>query len=119
MLQSDDQGLVNTDPRTIAVPDTFINNIPTDIRGLTFSRTPQQLINMYCLGDPSGFSPFFPEGFVGAINSSEGYLDQASGLEDFPADAKVADQVIAHTPQGVGAPVLSSVFHSQHAVLRV
>ncbi|KAA6426930.1 MAG: hypothetical protein FRX49_03254 [Trebouxia sp. A1-2] len=47
--QSDDQGLLNSDPRNIAVPDTFINNIPTDIRGLTFSRTPQQLINMYNL----------------------------------------------------------------------
>ncbi|DBA66091.1 TPA: hypothetical protein ACH3X2_003093 [Trebouxia sp. C0005] len=31
--QSDDQGLLNSDPRNIAVPDTFINNIPTDIRG--------------------------------------------------------------------------------------
>ena len=43
IVQSDDQGLVNTDPRTIAVPDGFVNMIPTDVRGLTFSRTPQQV----------------------------------------------------------------------------
>ena len=41
--QLDDQGLVQTDPRNIAVPDGFVNNIPTDIRGLTFSRTPQMV----------------------------------------------------------------------------
>ncbi len=28
-LQFDDQGIVNTDPRFIAVPDSFINLIPT------------------------------------------------------------------------------------------
>ena len=39
----DDQGLVNTDPRYIAVPDQYINLIPTDIRGLTLNRTPQQV----------------------------------------------------------------------------
>ena len=43
LLQMDDQGLVNTDPRTIAVPDYYVNMIPTDVRGLTFSRTPQQV----------------------------------------------------------------------------
>ena len=94
-MQSDDQGLVNTDPRTIAVPDAFINNIPTDIRGLTFSRTPQQLINMYCLGDPSGISPFFPNGFVGAINSPVGYTNMATGLEDFPTSPMLDTQVRA------------------------
>ena len=92
-LQSDDQGLVNTDPRNIAVPDTFINNIPTDIRGLTFSRTPQQLINMYSLGNPSGIGPFFPNGLVGAINSPVGYANMATGLEDFPASPMDAFQV--------------------------
>jgi len=40
----DDQGLTNTDPRYIAVPDTFINLIPTDVRGLTLNRTPQQVV---------------------------------------------------------------------------
>ncbi len=43
LVQSDDQGLVNTDPRTIAVPESYVNMIPTDVRGLTFSRTPQQV----------------------------------------------------------------------------
>ena len=38
-----DQGLINTDPRYIAVPDGFINLVPTDIRGLTLNRTPQQV----------------------------------------------------------------------------
>ena len=42
-LQMDDQGLVNTDPRNIAVPNTWVNLIPTDVRGLTFSRTPQMV----------------------------------------------------------------------------
>ncbi len=41
--QLDDQGLVQADPRNIAVPDQFPNMIPTDIRGLTFSRTPQMV----------------------------------------------------------------------------
>lgn len=40
--QFDDQGLVNTDPRTIAVPSQYINLIPTDVQGITFSRTPAQ-----------------------------------------------------------------------------
>ena len=43
VLQMDDQGLVNTDPRNIAVPNTWVNLIPTDVRGLTFSRTPQMV----------------------------------------------------------------------------
>ena len=42
-VQFDDQGLVNTDPRFIAVPDGFINLIPTDIHGLTFNRSPQMV----------------------------------------------------------------------------
>ncbi len=42
-VQVDDQGLVNTDPRNVAVPNTWVNLIPTDVRGLTFSRTPQMV----------------------------------------------------------------------------
>ena len=42
-VQVDDQGLVNTDPRYIAVPEGYINNIPTDVRGITFNRSPQQV----------------------------------------------------------------------------
>ena len=45
MLQMDDQGLVNYDPRFIAT-STHINNIPTDVRGLTFSRSPQQVTSV-------------------------------------------------------------------------
>lgn len=41
--QFNDQGLTNTDPRFIAVPDSFINLIPTDVRGVTFNRSPQQV----------------------------------------------------------------------------
>ena len=39
-MQLIDQGLVNTDPRFIIVPDGMLNLVPTDIRGLTYSRTP-------------------------------------------------------------------------------
>lgn len=44
LVQIDDQGIVNTDSRTIAVPHDYANFIPTDIRGLTFARTPQQVL---------------------------------------------------------------------------
>ena len=47
-MQVDDQGLVNTDPRNVAVPNTWVNLIPTDLRGLTFSRTPQ-MVSLYTL----------------------------------------------------------------------
>ena len=43
LLQFDDQGLVNTDPRTIALPDGFFNSMPTDIHGITFNRTPKMV----------------------------------------------------------------------------
>lgn len=46
-VQLDDQGLVQADPRNIAVPDGFVNMIPTDIRGLTFSRTPQMVCSLH------------------------------------------------------------------------
>lgn len=42
-MQFDDQGIVNSDSRTIAVPHDYANYIPTDIRGLTFARTPAQV----------------------------------------------------------------------------
>jgi hypothetical protein len=31
-MQMDDQGLVNTDPRTIAVPDTYVNLVSLPIQ---------------------------------------------------------------------------------------
>ena len=52
--QFDDQGLVNTDPRFIAVPASYINLIPTDVRGLTFNRSPQMVRTAWVLA-PSAF----------------------------------------------------------------
>ena len=92
--QTDDQGLVNTDPRTIAVPNGWVNMIPTDVRGLTFDRTPQQLLNILFLGNPAAKGVFFPNGVMGAINKPAGYNLTASGLDSFPSSgAKVATQV--------------------------
>lgn len=42
-MQNVDQGLFNTDPSYIRVPTDQINLVPTDVRGLTFARTPQQV----------------------------------------------------------------------------
>ena len=42
-MQFDDQGLVNTDPRFIAVPDGFINLIMTDVHGITFNLSPKMV----------------------------------------------------------------------------
>ena len=92
------------------MPDTYINNFPTDVRGLTFSRTPQQLINMYSLGNTQGVGPFFPNGLVGAINKPTGYTNMASGLEDFPSEPYLATQVQISTTHTL-SPV--SVYLSQ------
>ncbi len=46
--QDSDQGIFNSDPNFIAVPTDSINMVPTDIRGLTFSRTPQQVPTSLC-----------------------------------------------------------------------
>lgn len=54
-----------------------------------------QLINMYTLGNPDGVGVFFPDGLVGNINSPAGYLDMATGLEDFPVSPMDAYQVSA------------------------
>lgn len=78
-----DQGLVNTDPRFIAVPDQFVNLIPTDIRGLTLNRTPQQIINVLTIGNGS-VGGFLPEGLRGALNSSAGLTDMGNGFADAP-----------------------------------
>lgn len=80
----DDQGLLNTDPRFIAVPDGYINLIPTDIRGLTLNRTPQQIINILTIGNGS-VGGFFPNGLLGAINSSAGYTNTGNGFANFPS----------------------------------
>ena len=93
LLQFDDQGIVNTDPRNIAVPDSYVNIIPTDVRGLTFSRTPQMNINILTLGNPDGVGVFFPNGLIGAISTPTGYNVTSDGLADFPTDPMTATQV--------------------------
>ena len=93
LLQFDDQGIVNTDARTIAVPDSYVNIIPTDVRGITFSRTPQMNINILTLGNPDGVGVFFPNGLIGAISKPTGYNMTASGTDDFPSSPMVAFQV--------------------------
>ena len=92
-MQFDDQGIVNTDPRNIAVPDSYVNIIPTDVRGLTFSRTPQMNINILTLGNPDGVGVFFPNGLIGAISTPTGYNVTSDGLADFPTDPMTAMQV--------------------------
>ncbi|BDA43081.1 Desiccation-related protein PCC13-62 [Coccomyxa sp. Obi] len=107
--QMDDQGLVNTDPRTIAVPEYYVNMIPTDIRGLTFSRTPQQIINIVTLGSPDGVGVFFPKGLYGAINKPTGFNVSASGLDSFPSSgAKVASQLSTQQIGTLPGPMLPS-----------
>lgn len=46
--------MYNTDPSYIRVPTDQINLVPTDVRGLTFARTPQQVrvSVMYALPGP-------------------------------------------------------------------
>jgi hypothetical protein len=69
-MQIIDQGLINTDPRFIVVPIDGVNMIPTDIRGLTFNRSPQQNINIVTIGAKDGKGGF-PEGLLGKINTPE------------------------------------------------
>ncbi|KAL3146076.1 hypothetical protein ABBQ38_015425 [Trebouxia sp. C0009 RCD-2024] len=90
--QFDDQGIVNTDARTIAVADSYVNMIPTDVRGLTFSRTPQMNINILTLGNPDGVGAFFPNGLIGAISKPTGFDQMSSGTDDFPSEPIVASQ---------------------------
>lgn len=86
-----DQGLINTDPRFIAVPDSFVNMMPTDVRGLTFNRTPGQLLRILFIGAETK-GGFFPNGVYGNINSTKGYNAVVSGTADWPKDASLAFQ---------------------------
>ncbi|GAQ87523.1 hypothetical protein KFL_003580160 [Klebsormidium nitens] len=45
-----------------------INIVPTDGNGVTFSRTPQQVLNILTCGAPDGRGCFFPDGVNGRIN---------------------------------------------------
>lgn len=87
--QMDDQGLLNKDPRFIAIPGSFVNNIPTDIRGLSFARTPLMNLNILTVGAKDGKGGFFPEGIAGRINTPEGFDAIAKGTEDFDGQTQV------------------------------
>ena len=43
-----------------------------------------QLINILTLGSADSKGAFFPNGLLGAINSSVGYNNTGNGLADFP-----------------------------------
>lgn len=90
--QLDDQGLINRDPRFIAVPNNFVNMIPTDSQGLTFSRTPQMNLNILFLGDQSGMGVFFPNGLNGRLTTPAGFDAVDNGTTSWPAAPCVAEQ---------------------------
>lgn len=106
--QFDDQGLVNTDPRTIAVPSNAVNMIPTDIHGLTFARTPQMNINILTLGSPNGTGVFFPEGLNGNLRLPTGYAAMASGVADFPANPMLGSQESTADLGTISDPITAS-----------
>ncbi|KAF6253913.1 ferritin-like domain-containing protein [Scenedesmus sp. NREL 46B-D3] len=81
-----DQALLNGNPNFIAVPTRNINLVPTDIRGLTFSRTPQQVLRIVTLGGDGDKGGFFPDGVNGKINSTEGYTDAANAYGGYPGN---------------------------------
>eukprot|EP00879_Flechtneria_rotunda_P017454 GHRR01018292.1.p1 GENE.GHRR01018292.1~~GHRR01018292.1.p1 ORF type:complete len:412 (-),score=113.53 GHRR01018292.1:398-1633(-) len=92
-----DQPLYNTNPNFIAVPLNNINLVPTDIRGLTFSRTPQQVLHIVTLGASNGKGGFFPAGFNGKITTPAGYTDATNAFGGYPGN-----KVIVKTLQEVG-----------------
>jgi hypothetical protein len=108
--QVDDQGLVNTDPRNIAVPDGYVNIIPTDVLGLTYSYTPQQVLRIVTFAAPGAKGGFFPQGVGGRINDWVGYDQIASGLADFPTGrvASAAPTDAVGNPPGPITPSNSS-----------
>lgn len=81
-----DQALLNGNPNFIAVPSRNINLVPTDIRGLTFSRTPQQVLRIVTLGNADSKGGFFPNGVNGKINSTAGYTDAANAFGGYPGN---------------------------------
>jgi hypothetical protein len=104
-VQIHDQGIVNTDPRFIYVPYEGVNMIPTDVRGLTFNRTPQMAINILTLGAKDGKGGFFPKGILGKINTPEGYLKQADGKADWPKCPAVAVEQSAAATGEIMPPI--------------
>ncbi|KAK9838781.1 hypothetical protein WJX74_003291 [Apatococcus lobatus] len=102
--QIDDQGLLNKDPRFIAIPGSYVNNIPTDIRGLSFSRTPLMNLNILMVGAKDGKGGFFPEGIAGRINTPEGFDKLAKGTEDFGNQPQIV-QMPASEVEKIPGPV--------------
>ncbi|KAK9804578.1 hypothetical protein WJX73_002013 [Symbiochloris irregularis] len=102
--QIDDQGLLNKDPRFIAVPGSFINNVPTDIRGLSFARTPQMNLNILTVGAKDGKGGFFPEGIAGAIHTPVGFDQLADGTEEWDGKPQ-ASQVSAKDVSNIPGPI--------------
>lgn len=84
-----DQGITNNNTNLIAVPTDSINLAPTDIRGLTFSRTPQQVLHILTLGSPTSKGGFFPDGVNGRINSSVGYNVSANAYKGYSGNKVV------------------------------
>lgn len=81
-----DQALKNFNRNFIAVPTDNINLVPTDIRGLCFSRTPQQVLHILTNGSPTSKGGFFPDGINGRLNSSEGYNVSANAWKGYPGN---------------------------------
>eukprot|EP00898_Chlorokybus_atmophyticus_P007080 jgi/Chlat1/7373/Chrsp6S07411 len=80
---NDDQGLYNFDTNFITVPTLKINNVPTDIRGLTCSRTPKQVLHILTLGSENGHCGFFPNGVNSKVRNTIGFADQANGFAGY------------------------------------
>eukprot|EP00898_Chlorokybus_atmophyticus_P008903 jgi/Chlat1/9013/Chrsp94S08343 len=85
---NDDQGLYNFDTN-IAVPTLKINNVPTDIRGLTFSRTPKQVLNILLMESTNGTCGFFPQGVNGKINNTISFANQANGFAGYSGNRRL------------------------------
>ncbi|KAK9865756.1 hypothetical protein WJX84_001274 [Apatococcus fuscideae] len=112
--QFDDQGLLNYDPRFVAITvnDTnagqYINNFPTDVQGLTFSRTPQMIINILTIGSPTGIGGFYPQGLNGNIKTPTGYNVTASGLQPFAGAAQDVEETVAQAGNVNQAPITAA-----------
>lgn len=90
--QMDDQGLTNSDPRFIAVPNNFVNMIPTDAQGLTLARTPQMNLNILFLGNQAAMGVFFPSGLNGRLTKPTGFDAVADGTTSWPENPCMAVQ---------------------------
>jgi len=106
--QIDDQGLLNKDPRFITIPGSFVNNIPTDIRGLSFARTPLMNLNILTVGAKDGKGGFFPEGIAGRIHTPEGFDALSEGIDEWNGQAEAVQLPVSEvkkipgpiTPEG-------------------